>query len=387
MTERPDVFIMAGEPSGDLIGSLLIRRLRKLDPEIRITAIGGDQMAEAGADLLNNIVRDLAIIGLVEVITKFPKIKRLFQDTVRFLRERRPRVVVLIDYPGFNLRLAKQAHLLGIKVVYYVIPQVWAWHKSRVKSLRQYVDQSLVVLPFEEKFLQNEGARAEYVGHPLLDVMILTMNRDEVFERFGFDRNRKLIGLLPGSRRREVDSLLPVMLEAAERIRAEMPDVQFVLPRASTVRREQIDRYLAASTAEVKVVDTYRYNVRSALDFAIVASGTATLETGMLLTPMVIVYKIAYLTYVIARLVVKLPYAGLINIVAGDYVVPELLQDQCTAQNVADRALRILRDPAEIERIKVQLARVKEKLGGPGASQRAAEVVLEACGRKPAKSA
>ena len=383
MSARPDIFIVAGEPSGDLIGSLLIRRLLKLDPELRITGIGGDQMSEAGADIRFNIVRDLAIIGFVEVIAKFPKVRRLFNNTIHALKNERPKVLVLIDYPGFNLRLAREAHLLGIKVIYYVIPQVWAWHRSRIHKIREYVDRALVVLPFEERLLRQAGATADYVGHPLLDVMILTMDREEVFRRFDFDPKKKLIGLLPGSRKREVDTLLPILLEAAEKIRAEDPNVQFVLPRASTLRTEQIDRHLAAAQIDVKVVDSYRYNVRNAMDFAIVASGTATLETGLLQCPMVIVYKMSYLTWMLAKYLVDIPYAGLINIVAGDMVVPELLQDQCTAQNIAERCLEILSDPEEIEKIKYQLANVKEKLGGPGASQRAAERILELCAGGP----
>lgn len=383
MSDPKEIFIVAGEPSGDLIGSLLIRQLLKQQPDLKITGIGGEKMAEAGAEIQFNIVRDLAIIGFSEVITKFPKIRRLFYGVLKYLRDHRPEAIVLIDYPGFNLRLARKAHEMGIKVVYYVIPQVWAWHRSRVHKLREYVDRSLVILPFEEKFLQNYGADVNYVGHPLLDIMILTMDRDEVFRRFGFDTSKKLIGLLPGSRRREVDSLLPIMLEAAEKIQAGDPEVQFVIPKASTIRAAQVDRYLDAAHVDVSVVDSYRYNVRAAMDFALVASGTATLETGLLLCPMLIAYRMSYASFLIAKSLAHTPYVGLINIVADDKVVPELLQDQCTAQNLADACLGILSDEAEIEKIKYQLNRVKEKLGGAGASRRAAEIILEICAMGP----
>ena len=379
MNDRHEIFIVAGEPSGDMIGSLLVKQLLQQRPNTKITAIGGDELARAGAEVRFNIVRDLAIIGFAEVIAKFPQIRKLFRNTVDYLREHRPEMVVLIDYPGFNLRLAREAHRLGIKIVYYVIPQIWAWHKSRINKIKEYVDQSLVILPFEEKLLQEAGANVRYVGHPLLDIMILTMGRDEVFERFEFDPSKKLIGILPGSRRREVDSLLPIMLEAAEKIQAEDPNVQFVLPLASTVKRERVDGHLASAHVDVKVVNSYRYNVRSVMDMALVASGTATLETGLLQCPMVILYRVAYPTWLMAKMLVKVPYAGLINIVAGDMVVPELIQDMCTAQNAADRCLRILSDPAEVKRIKYQLAGVKEKLGGPGASRRAAESILGLC--------
>ncbi len=384
METRPEIFIVAGDPSGDMIGSLLVAQLLRLRPDLRVTAIGGDQMARAGAEVRLNIVRDLAIIGLAEVVTKFPRLTRLFRRTVQELRERRPRTLVLIDYPGFNLRLARQARRLGLKVLYYVVPQVWAWHRGRVSRLRRDVDRALVILPFEEKFLRDAGVQAEYVGHPLLDIMILTMSRQEVFEKFKLDPEKRLIGLLPGSRRREVDAMLPIMLEAAQKIQAQDPRVQFVLPRAATIRGEQIDRHLAASSVEVKVVDSFRYNVRGAMDFALVTSGTATLETGLLLCPMVILYRVAYPTWLLAKLLVQVPYIGLINIVSGDMVAPELLQDQCTGGNVADRALRIMGDPDEMRRIRHQLERVKERLGGPGASRRAAQATLELAGLSPA---
>ncbi|MCL5269011.1 MAG: lipid-A-disaccharide synthase [bacterium] len=373
----PRIFIVAGELSGDLIGSMLIRQLLKREPALRVTGLGGERMAEAGADLRYNLVRDLAIIGFTEVIIKFPKIRRVFYDTVDALRREHPDVLVLIDYPGFNLRLAEQAHRLGIKVVYYVCPQVWAWHHNRIHKLRKFVDKALVILPFEESFLRQGGVDARFVGTPWLDMMVLTMTREEVIVHFGLDPAKRIIGLLPGSRRREVESLLPTMLEAAEKIQAQAPDVQFVIPRATTVRPEIIDHLLTMAHVPVKVVDAYRYNVRAAMDLAIVASGTATLETGLLGTPMIIIYKVGFFSWLIAKGLVKIPYIGLINIVAGDMVVPELLQDQCTPQNIADRSLKILGDPREIERVKYQLAKVREKMGGRGASAQTAEIVLD----------
>lgn len=374
-----EVFIVAGEPSGDLIGSLLVRNLLELRPDLKITCIGGDQMAEAGAEVRVNIVRDLAIIGFAEVVAKFPQIRRLFYDTVAYLRENRPRVLVLIDYPGFNLRLAKKAHELGIKVVYYVIPQVWAWHRSRVHNIRRYVDLCLVIFPFEKDFLEGYGARAEHVGHPLQDIIKITMTREEVCRHFDIDPARRLIGLLPGSRSKEIDALLPIMLEAGEKIREAVPNLQFVLPRASSVELSQIEGHLARASLDVKVVDSFRYNVRKAMDFALVASGTATLETGLLGCPMVILYRVSYPSWFIAKMLIKIPYAGLVNIVADDMVVPELLQDKCTAENVSEHCIRILCDGDEVTRIRYQLDRVREKLGGPGASRRAAEHVLAAC--------
>jgi lipid-A-disaccharide synthase len=375
-----EIFIIAGEFSGDLIASMLIKRLRRLDPEVKITGLGGERMVEAGATLLHNIVQDLAIIGFVEVVTKFPRIRRVFNDTVEYLTKARPAAVVFIDYPGFNLRMAEQAKLLGLKTVYYVCPQVWAWHRSRVNKIRRFVDKALVILPFEESFLRAEKIDATFVGTPWLDMMILTMDRDKVIEHFKLDAGKKIIGLLPGSRRREVETLLPVMLEAAEKIQAADPAVQFVIPRAPTVKPEIIEHLLTMAQVKATVIDAFRYNARAAMDLAIVASGTATLETGLLATPMVIIYKVAWLSWLIGKNLVKIPYIGLINIVAGDMVAPELIQEQCTPQNVADRCLQILTDPRERERIVFQLEKVREKMGGKGASERVARIILELIG-------
>lgn len=376
MSSGREIFIIAGELSGDLIASMLIKELLRQDASLRITGLGGERMEEAGATIRTNLVRDLAIIGFAEVVAKYPRIRKIFYDTVDYLREHRPAVLVLVDYPGFNLRIAEQAHQLGIKVVYYVCPQVWAWHKSRIKKIREFVDKAYVILPFEESFLRQGGVDAEFVGTPWLDLMKLTMDRAQVIEHFGLDPGKKLIGLLPGSRKKEISSLLPVMLEAAEKIQAADPDVQFVIPRAPTVKIELFEHFLTMAQVKVHIVDAYRYNVRAALDLAIVASGTATLETGLLGTPMVIIYKVAYLSWLIGKAIVKIPYIGLVNIVAGDMVVPELLQDQCTPQNIADRCLQILNDPKENERVRYQLSKVKDKMGEPGTSRRVAERVL-----------
>jgi lipid-A-disaccharide synthase len=377
MSRQPYIFILAGEPSGDMIGALLVRELKKLRPEAKIGGIGGDRMIEAGADIQFNIVRDLAIIGFIEPLKKYPQIRKLFQDTYQSFRENKPDVLVLIDYPGFNLRVAKQAHEQGIRTVYYVIPQVWAWHKSRVKIIRDCVDRVLPILPFEKPFLEAEGVPAEYAGHPLMDIMKLTMDREEVFARFGFRPEGRLIGLLPGSRNREVNALLPVMLDAAERIADAIPGAQFFLPKAPTLDDELIQRHLEKSRVEVKVLDSFRYNIRAAADFALVASGTATLETGLLGCPMAILYKVSPVTYFLGKRLSRVPYVGLINLVAEEKIVAEFLQHECTAENASEHAIRNLSDDDELSRTRSKLAQVREKIGGPGASLRVAEVVCE----------
>ena len=373
-----DILIIAGENSGDLHGSNLVRELFQQDPELNITGIGGGQLRMAGVDLIANIVDRLAIIGVTGVVKNAERIIRLYRKVLKYFDEVKPAAVILIDYPGFNFKVMKAARKRGIPVIYYIMPQVWAWHRSRIYTLRDSTARMLVVFPFEENLCRSVGMdQVRYVGHPLLDVMNLTMTRDEVFQKFGFDRDKKLIGLLPGSRESEIDRLLPGMIGAAERIQKVLPNVQFALPRASTIKKEAIQHYVSAADIDVKVVDAFRYNVRSVMDFALVKSGTSTLETAILVCPMVIIYKVSFLAWMIAKNVVKLPYIGLVNIIAGEMIVPELLQNEATPLNIAEKTIEILGDEKTLQNVKYDLERVKEKLGGPGASRRAAEQVIE----------
>jgi lipid-A-disaccharide synthase len=373
-----DLFIIAGENSGDLHGSNLVKELLKLDPSLRISGIGGSQMRQAGVNLLANIVDRLAIIGFTGVIKNAERLFRLYRKVIHFLDDVRPAAVILIDYPGFNFKVMRAAKKRGIPVVYYIMPQVWAWHRSRIYTLKELTERLLVVFPFEKKLCESVNIKqVRYVGHPLLDVMNLTMTREEVFAKFNFDPKKKLIGLLPGSRKPEIDRLLPAMLGAAERIQKALPDVQFALPRASSIKPELIQYYLSTANVEVSMVDAFRYNVRSAMDFALVKSGTSTLETAILGCPMVVVYKVSFIAWIIGKSVVKLPYIGLVNIIAGEMLVPELLQNEATPMNIAEKTIEMLQDEKRLDGVRYALKKVTEKLGGPGASRRAAENVLE----------
>lgn len=373
-----DLFIIAGENSGDLHGSNLVRELLKLDPSLRISGIGGSQMRQAGVNLLANIVDRLAIIGFTGVIKNAERLFRLYRKVIHFLDDVRPAAVILIDYPGFNFKVMRAAKKRSIPVVYYIMPQVWAWHRSRIYTLKELTERLLVVFPFEKKLCESVNIKqVRYVGHPLLDVMNLTMTKEEVFAKFNFDPKKKLIGLLPGSRKPEIDRLLPAMLGAAERIQKALPDVQFALPRASTIKPELIQYYLSTANVEVSMVDAFRYNVRSAMDFALVKSGTSTLETAILGCPMVVVYKVSFIAWIIGKSVVKLPYIGLVNIIAGEMLVPELLQNEATPMNIAEKTIEMLQDEKRLEGVRYALKKVTEKLGGPGASRCAAENVLE----------
>lgn len=375
---RTDLLIIAGENSGDLHASNLAREILKLRPDLNLYGFGGSQMKNAGVNLLANIVDRLAIIGFTGIVKNAERIYRLYNKAKRFMDEHRPAAVILIDYPGFNFKVMKAAKKRGIPVIYYIMPQVWAWHRSRIYTLRDLTERMLVVFPFEVALCKSVGMeQVRYVGHPLLDVMNLTMSKEEVFERFGFDSGKRLVGLLPGSRKSEIDRILPCMLGAAEKISKQISDVQFCIPRASTIKEDLIEYYLSTTDVEVKVVDAYRYNVRNAMDFAMVKSGTSTLETAILGCPMVIIYKVSYLGWLIGKSVVKVPFIGLVNIIAGEMVVPELLQNEATPMNIAERTIEILDNDERRKAISFALNNVKEKLGGPGASKRAAEEIIE----------
>lgn len=378
MIKPVQIFFVVGENSGDMHASNLIRHIKRQRPDWEIAGVGGPQMKAAGMKLLRNMVNDLAIVGFVEVLTKAPAIWRVYRMIKAYLEKERPQAVILVDYPGFNLQLvAPLARRLGIKALYYIVPQFWAWHRGRIQKFKQYCDKVFPIFPFEAKLLVQEGIDAAYLGHPLLDVMKLTMTRDQVFQRFEFDPAKKLIGMLPGSRKREVRTLLPIMLDAARRLLDAGENVQFVLPRSQTISLDLLDTYLTGNDVPVKIVDQFRFNVRAALDFAWVKSGTSTLEGALLGVPFVILYKVKYITGWIAKLLINTPFIGLPNIVAGDLIVPELLQEQATGQNLAEHTLHYLRDAQAYENMRYQLQKIQRIFGPAGSSERTARAVIQ----------
>jgi len=365
---RPErrVFVIAGEASGDQHASNLVKAVLKRDPSIRFEGFGGPKMEAEGVRLRQNIVENLAIIGLAGILRNFPALKRLFLEIDFVLDNDPPDAMLLVDYPGFNLRVARKAKARGVPVIYYICPQTWAWHESRAKEFPLIIDKMLTIFPFEERIFREYGADATFVGHPLLDVMRITMTKEEVCRHFGLDPARPILTLAPGSRMREIKSLLPVMLEGAERIVDEIPDVQFVLPLAPTIPRSTAEAIIGQYAVDVLIAEAYRYNLRAAADYAWVASGTATLETAFLGVPMVIVYKTSWLTWMIAKRLVNLPYIGLANVVAGERIVPELLQDEATGQNLADRTMQALSNPEQLEKTRYMLRRLRRKVEYPG---------------------
>ena len=370
------VLISSGEASGDLHGSNLIDALRKLDPDVKVTGMGGHAMIEAGLDGLDST--ELAVVGIVEVIGKLSLIRKAFYRLVDMLDRERPDCVVLIDYPEFNLRFAKEAKKRSIPVVYYISPQVWAWRKGRVRKIARLVDKMLVVFPFEAPFYDKVGLDVEYVGHPLVDEARCDLTKEEARAAIGVEAGARVIAVLPGSRAGEVRRLLPDMAGAVELVQDRLGEsVTVVLPAARSVDRRLIDGILADFSIDIKVVDGKMYEVLRASDVALVASGTATLETALIGTPMVIGYRIAFLSYIIGRALVSLDAVGLPNIVAEKLIVPEFLQWRVTAENLAEELHAILIDDERRAAMVRDFAEVREKLGDGGASDKAAAAVYK----------
>lgn len=389
------VFVIAGEASGDLHGSNLIHALKSKLPQTRFVGIGGPKMEEAGLELLFPS-SDLAVVGVVEVIGHIRPILKAFGRTTAWLRKKRPDLLILIDYPEFNLQVASRAKKLGIPIFYYISPQVWAWRQGRVKKLRRLVDRMAVILPFEEAFFRSHGMEVSFVGHPLLDVVKAEVSKTEFCIKAGLNPERPIVGLVPGSRKSEVSRLFPVMAGAAERIFQDRQDVQFVVPLAPSLdpgilesfnnriiklittdphRQLQTDKSL--NHPIIRVVKGQTYDAIAASDLILAASGTVTLEAAILGTPMVVTYKVSPFTCFLGKCLIKVPFASLVNLVAGRRVVTEIIQRDVTPERLSQEALSLLRDHAGRENMIKGLKEVKNALGGSGASERAADLAME----------
>lgn len=371
--EKLSIMIIAGEPSGDARGAELVRELKGLLKDVNFWGFGGDLMAQEGVEIVRHI-RELSMVGAVEIIHKLPDIFLHFRQIKKLVKERKPRMAILIDYPGFNLRVAKMLHSVSLPVVYYIIPQVWAWGRGRVKKIKRFVSRALVLFPFEEKFLKDNGIDCVFVGHPLAD----SFQEEDFLSRSEKENKVLNIALLPGSRRHEINNMLPVMLEAAELIKEKTGKVSFSLAESPNIDKETYDKML--SIHKGLDIRRFRGNTSGALlisDFAVITSGTATLEGAMMEKPMVIVYKASGLTYLLYLLLSRVPFLGLANIIAGKEIVPELLQHKLTASNLAGTVLDIQRSPERLKTMKEDLRKVRLSLGEKGAAKRAAGSVSE----------
>lgn len=367
------ILISAGEVSGDIYGGRLAACLRSERPDVEIAGLGGSHMAEAGVTLLYPLV-DLAVMGFAEVLQSLRDHKRVYDQTVSWAREHRPDAVVLIDYPGFNLRLGAALKRLGVRVYYFVSPQVWAWGRWRLPKMKRLLDHMFVILPFEEAFFREAGVPATFVGHPLVDESATEVSRTTALVNVGLDPARPVVGLLPGSRRGEIDQILPAQAEAVDRIRDARPDVQFCLVLAPGLSEGTVRGGLAGR--DVRIVPGTDLGVRKALDVAITASGTATLVNAILEVPTVIVYRTSWLTYGIARMLARVDRIGLVNIIGEAHICPELIQGQMTAGNITREVLTLLDDESARQAMVSRLALVHRRLGEPGAVARTARLLL-----------
>lgn len=373
------VLIIAGEASGDLHGANLVRELQALAPGTSVFGVGSRNMRDAGVTMLADAA-EISVVGATEVLTHIGAIYRVYATVKRFLREKRPNLLVLIDFPDFNILLGKAARKLGIPVLYYVSPQVWAWRKGRAKKIAKLVKAIMVLFPFEVDIYRREGADVRFVGHPLVDAVASPYTAGEAREALGLAPDRMTVALLPGSRRKEIENLLPDMLRSARLLQERVSGVQFVLPVAPTLDPGMIRRFVERSGVPMTLVDGKVYDVLRASDGAIVTSGTATLETALMAVPMVIVYRVSPLSYAIGRMIIDVKHIGLVNIVAGRTVVPELVQGEVTPERIAAELEPALSDAARRRIVIDDLLEVRRLLGAGGASRRAAAVVNEILG-------
>ncbi|MBM4032306.1 MAG: lipid-A-disaccharide synthase [Planctomycetes bacterium] len=371
------LFLMAGEASGDLHGASLALALRALDPALALAGLGGPRMRDAGVE----IVRDLtahAAVGVSEALASVRAVYAAYRRMVKLLDERRPDAVVLIDYPEVNLRFARQAHRRGIKVAYYISPQVWAWREYRVKTIARCVDKLLVILPFEPDFYAKHGVEATFVGHPLLDILAPYAHDKRFAAQAGLPTGPLILGLLPGSRRKEIAALLPAMLGAAERIAAELGPITIATAPAPSVPPEHYNAWPALTKLPLHLLPGKTYELMAGADLLLIASGTATLEAGIIGTPMIVTYKVSRLSWALAKALVRgVSHCSLANLVAGRAIVSELLQSRATPDALATEALSLIRGGRLGQMARGLAAEVRPRLGTPGAAARAARHILD----------
>lgn len=367
------VLIIAGEASGDIHGARLVRAMQQKDPSFFFCGIGGRYLKDAGVRILAD-ASDLCVVGLTEVVSKLPNLLKGMAGVKRLLKILRPDLLILIDFPDFNLRIAAAARKIGIPILYYISPQVWAWRSGRVEKIRKLVDHVAVILPFEEDFYRRHQVPATFVGHPLLDNTTTAENKNPAAQ--GGDT--PVIGLFPGSREKEVERHLPIMLAAADVLNRRMKNMKFVISRAPTVKMALLEELISRHKGEIscEIMSNDVDKIFNRCQFAIVVSGTVSLEAAIAGTPMVIIYRVSPLSYLLGRALIKVRFAGLVNLIEGREVVPELIQNDATPDNIANRVYALMAEPAGLEKLKGDLLAARKKLGGPGASERTAAIAL-----------
>ncbi|GBD87802.1 lipid-A-disaccharide synthase [bacterium BMS3Abin03] len=368
------LMIIAGEASGDLIGASLIKEMKKLSSEIKIFGIGGEKMQMQGMNLSYHI-KDMAFLGFTEVVKHLPFIKKVQKNLIEIVKAEKIKTVVLIDYPGFNLSIAKKFKEMGMKVVYYISPQLWAWGKRRMKKVKKLIDKMLVVFPFEENLYKSNEVNVEFVGHPLIERVSehKFLSRDELYNKFNLKKEKEILLLLPGSRKHEINDLFPSMMKAAKRI-AEKFNMEGVVACSSNIDKKLFEMF--DDTVQFKIIEDHTYDLMKYAKFGIIKSGTSTLEAGYFALPMVIVYKTSFITYLIGKNLVRLDNIGMANIILEEKVVPELIQDDVNENKIYRTSFEILNNEEKYSLIKSKLGKIKARLGTKGASMRAAKSIL-----------
>jgi lipid-A-disaccharide synthase len=369
------IFIVAGEASGDTHAAHLIQAAKAEMPGLQVEGLGGEKMRRAGCELRADLV-SVAVMGFVQVLVNLRFFRGLLRESIERIEKHRPDAVVLVDYPGFNMRLAAAAKKLGITVIYYISPQIWAWRPGRINKIAKLVDKMMVILPFEEELYKNAGVDVAYVGHPLIDSVSGSELDQDFLEGVDVPDKNSLIGLLPGSRKQEIKSFLPTLVETAKILLERMPDARFLIPCSSAANMETIREIIGDEKLPVSLFLGKIHEVAAAARCCIVSSGTATLEVACFLTPLVVVYKTGHLSWLLARRFLTVDHISLVNIIAGKEVVSEMLQYKMRPELIADEAARLCVDGERRETMVEELRKVRERLGPPGASARAAEVVL-----------
>ena len=369
------ILMIAGEASGDLHGSHLVKEMLSLDPTLQFYGVGGKKMKNEGVELIADS-KEMAVVGITEVLLKLKRIYQIYRKLKNSLTSNSPSLVILIDYPDFNLRFAREAKKKNIPIVYYISPQVWAWRKGRIKKIGRLIKKMIVIFPFEKKIYEEAQIDVDFVGHPLLDAIRSQFSREEAFQQFSLSSGVTTIGLLPGSRMNEVKRHLPPMIKAIPLISKQINPVQFIIPVAPGLDLGEVQNLVGSKRENIRVVENNIYDVMRISDVVIVASGTATMEAAIMGAPMIVVYRVSPLTYLLGKMLIKVKNIGMVNIIAGKTVVPELIQKDVTPEKITSAVVQILENPSKQEEIKKELNSLKEKIGKSGASFRAAQIII-----------
>ena len=370
------IMLSAGEASGDLHGANLAEALKAVDPQVELIGMGGEQMRKAGVRIVYDI-KNLGVIGIGEIIKKIPFFYKLRTFLVNTMKEEKPDALVCIDYPGFNMKLIEKAKEAGIPVIYYILPTIWAWHKSRGNVIAEYTDLAVSLFPFEAEMYKKMGTNVVYGGHPLLDTVKPSMSKDEAYSFFGLQQGKKTVLFMPGSRVQEVQSLYGKMLAAGKLLQDKVEGLQFMVPKASTIDRHMLEEAAREANLEVHIGEERVYDMMNIADAAICASGTATLETALMGVPTLLVYRVNALTYWVSKILVHLDSIGLPNIISGHRIMPELWQDEVTPENIEAAVLPWLVDAAASEKARHLMTGVRCQMGEAGAVRRTAEIISE----------